>query len=105
MASATGQFVGKVITVTGGASGIGLSTVKHLLGRDASVAFCDVSKVEETLASLSDEFPGAKILGSVVDITDAPAVERWINDVKEKLGKIDGCVNSAGVAPKAAEPL
>ena len=105
MASISGQFAGKVITVTGGASGIGLSTVKYLLSREATVAFCDVSKVEETQAALSEEFDGAKIHGNVVDITDAPAVEQWINGIKEKLGKIDGCVNSAGVAPKAAEPL
>ncbi|KAH8887978.1 3-oxoacyl-reductase [Thozetella sp. PMI_491] len=105
MAAAQKTFQGRVITVTGAARGIGLATVQHLLAQGASVSFSDISAIDEAISSLEKEFPSQSFFGSVVDITDASAVDGWINTTKKRFGKIDGSVNNAGVPPKTPIPI
>ena len=57
------MFNEKVAIVTGGASGIGLATVKKLLGENAFVAMADLSDNVFSLAnSLGDKCIGIKCL-------------------------------------------
>lgn len=50
-----GKFTDKVAVVTGGASGIGLASVKSLLSERAKVVIADFSdKGDEVAASLGD---------------------------------------------------
>lgn len=88
---------GKVYIITGGASGIGLSTAKLLLSRGAQLALCDVNQT-----GLSDFLDGIhdsdriKVLVLQVDITDRAAVRSFVSATKERFGRIDGCANIAG---------
>ncbi|KAM3514464.1 hypothetical protein MY11210_001908 [Beauveria gryllotalpidicola] len=97
------SFAGKVYTVTGGASGIGLSTTRALLRRGAAVAPCDTNQA--SLAKLQADITAqggdmaARVFARQVDITDRAAFRAFASAAKEALGGgIDGCANVAGTA-------
>lgn len=86
---------GRVVLVTGAASGIGDATARafarlgaalFLIDRDASVA--DVAR------ELNAEF-------AVADVTDADAVEAAVRGCVDAFGGLDHVVSNAGTAPQA----
>jgi 3-hydroxyacyl-CoA dehydrogenase / 3-hydroxy-2-methylbutyryl-CoA dehydrogenase len=79
-----------VCIVTGGASGLGLGTVRMLLERGAKVASFDVQR-------LAKPQHHRNLLSIDVDITDEPAVEAAALDVARQFGAIHVCVNCAGI--------
>jgi NAD(P)-dependent dehydrogenase (short-subunit alcohol dehydrogenase family) len=81
------EFDGLVAIVTGGASGIGASTVRTLWERGASVAVLD-----RDLAGLDD---GA--FGLVADVTDDESVRVAVAATAARFGRIDILVNNAGI--------
>ncbi|KAK5709547.1 hypothetical protein LTR17_019701 [Elasticomyces elasticus] len=91
---------GKVIAITGGASGIGLSLAKLLAQRGAKLSIADVNQdnldkaagVLEDLVSSSDNVHTAK-----VDVRQYSQVEDWLKATVDKFGKLDGAANLAGV--------
>jgi len=87
----------RVAVITGGASGIGEATARHLARRGATVALLDLS--EDHLAAATDRLTadGARAVGIVVDVTDAVAVEAAVQDVVDREHRIDAVVNSAGL--------
>jgi len=94
------DFKGKVIAITGGASGIGLATAK-LLGRaGAKLSLADVNEeaLKKTVAAL--EAAGGTAIGIKVDVRDSDNVDSWIKQTVKKYGKLDGAVNLAGIIPK-----
>ncbi|KAK3047764.1 hypothetical protein LTR09_010879 [Extremus antarcticus] len=68
---------GKVIAITGGASGICLATAQVLSSRGAKISICDIS--DESLAKAKDEIGG---------------------DTVDKFGSLDGAANVAGTIGK-----
>jgi NAD(P)-dependent dehydrogenase (short-subunit alcohol dehydrogenase family) len=93
---------GKVIVVTGGASGIGLATVQRLLSLGALVAVADLPKTTpETLENLqpSSEY----FLYQSTDVTSRASCASFIDHVIQKFGRVDGLVNNAGVIPYEGE--
>ncbi|KAL8818246.1 MAG: hypothetical protein Q9223_003088, partial [Gallowayella weberi] len=97
------SFDGKVIAVTGGASGIGKATVQLLAARGATVSIADVQ--QEALTATADSIKNAaldaKVLTKVVDVSSAQQVEAWIQETVSAFGKIDGAVNLAGTSGKS----
>jgi len=93
---------GKVIAITGAASGIGFETAKLLASQGAHLSVCDInkevleSKTTEILASSTTK----KVFSMAVDVRDPKQVDEWINRTVAELGKLDGGVNMAGVIPK-----
>jgi NAD(P)-dependent dehydrogenase (short-subunit alcohol dehydrogenase family) len=89
---------GKVIAVTGGASGIGLATAKLLASRGAKVSIADV---QEKL--LDEAFTAIKatghndVLTAVVDVRKQETIDAWIKKTIDTFGKLDGAANLAGV--------
>jgi NAD(P)-dependent dehydrogenase (short-subunit alcohol dehydrogenase family) len=87
---------GKVIAITGGASGIGLATAQLLASRGAKISIADVSQesldkaVEDTL--YTDDFMATK-----VDVRDVSSVSSWLKSTVDKFGPLDGAANIAGV--------
>jgi 2-dehydro-3-deoxy-L-rhamnonate dehydrogenase (NAD+) len=81
-----GEFTGRVVLVTGGASGIGAATVKLLLERGAAVASFDLR------AGASPE--GALQLDG--DATVSRAVAGAVARVERELGPLDAVVCCAG---------
>lgn len=91
---------GKVIVITGAASGMGLEASKYLASQGALVSLADVQEeaLKQVAASI-EEFEG-KVLSRVVDIRNRTQVEEWIKATVDTFGKIDGCANLAGVIGK-----
>lgn len=84
------------VIVTGGGSGIGLSTGAVLLEKGWSVAFTDVN--EKTLAAAKEKFGASKMARFIsLDVTSEKAVERAVTETVEAFGGITGVVNSAGI--------
>lgn len=86
----------KVAIVTGGASGLGLATVAHLLQKGARVVIFDVN--EESAKKVTQEF-GENVAYEIVNVTDEISVNTAIQNSVEKFGAIHICVNCAGIAP------
>lgn len=84
----------KVVLVTGGAAGIGKATALRFAEEGARLVICDVNEAvgQETVKLLGD---GASFYK--VDVTNRADVQRWVDDVVAKLGRIDVLVNNAGV--------
>jgi NAD(P)-dependent dehydrogenase (short-subunit alcohol dehydrogenase family) len=85
------DFSGKVVIVTGGASGIGLCTARHMVSLGASVAVFDRQEASEE----SREYDSLVFFHT--DVTQEDEVERNVSLVVEKWGRIDALVCSAGV--------
>jgi 2-deoxy-D-gluconate 3-dehydrogenase len=88
-------LTGRVAIVTGGASGIGLSTVALLAGAGARVAVVDRT-AEAAAQALAKADSDAIALAA--DVADEAAVERATDAVIGKYGRIDILVNCAGIA-------
>lgn len=92
---------GKVIAITGAASGMGLATAKLLASHGAYLSLSDIqegplSGLPEMLASTSS-LNSKDILTRVVDVRNREQVEAWIAATTEHFGRpLDGAVNSAG---------
>lgn len=91
---------GKVVVLTGAASGMGLVTAKLLGSKGIKLSLADVQ--QEPLNKVVDEInqAGGSAIGTVVDIRDRAAVESWIAKTVETYGKLDGAANLAGVIGK-----
>jgi 3-oxoacyl-[acyl-carrier protein] reductase len=82
------QLTGKRVLVTGGTRGIGRAAVEAFLDEGAAVGFCarsadEIAETEKTLQSRGTA------RGSVVDVGDAPALQRWVQESAEALGGLD----------------
>ncbi|KAJ5473186.1 Short-chain dehydrogenase/reductase SDR [Penicillium sp. IBT 31633x] len=95
------SFEGKVVAITGAASGMGLATAKLLAGRGAIISLADINEraLEEAVQSLPNS---DKHISTVVDVRDSKSVDGWIQSTVDKFGKLDGAVNMAGVITPAA---
>ena len=92
------SLAGKVIVVTGGASGIGLATSKHLASRGAKVSIADLHSDLETVGkSITESTGNPDVLTIKVDIREIESIKSWIEQTVAKFGQLDGAANMAGV--------
>ncbi|QKE84499.1 SDR family NAD(P)-dependent oxidoreductase [Arthrobacter sp. NEB 688] len=90
------SFDGKVAIVTGGGGdGIGNALVNELAKAGATVAFCDIKDLDKTEAELTAL--GATFLAETTDMADRSAIDRFVDHVIERYGRIDLVVNNAGI--------
>lgn len=87
---------GKVAVVTGGASGLGRATVAVLCAAGARVAILDMN--EEAGEAYANQFGNEVARFIATDVTSPASAEAAINYIEESFGKIDICVNCAGIA-------
>jgi len=85
-----GKVDGKVVIVTGAASGIGLATSKRLLDDGAVVVGADLDAGPGALGDRWTYVP--------TDVTDEDAVKALVSAAVQAGGRLDGVVNAAGVA-------
>ena len=91
----------KVVVVTGAARGIGEGIALKMAEQGAQVAFTYVSEssaekanaLQEKLSSL-----GVKAKAYRSNAADFAACETLVNDVLKEFGRIDVCVNNAGIS-------
>ncbi|GAA1434521.1 3-oxoacyl-ACP reductase [Mycobacterium cookii] len=80
--------------VTGGASGIGLASVRRLAAEGAHLVIADLDVEAGTAAA--EEVEGLFV---EVDVTDQEAVEGLFHQARETYGRIDVAFNNAGISP------
>jgi NAD(P)-dependent dehydrogenase (short-subunit alcohol dehydrogenase family) len=92
---------GKVVAVTGAASGIGRALAVELVQRGARVALSDVNAagLAETAQLVGDS---GKVSTHIVDVRERSAVERYALEVKAQHGGADVIINNAGVTARAS---
>ena len=88
------RLEGRVAVVTGGASGIGLASVRRLADEGARIVIGDVDPA-------SGEAAAAEVDGIFVktDVTSAEDVATMFRTAKESYGSIDIAFNNAGISP------
>ncbi|MBK5002420.1 SDR family oxidoreductase [Pseudomonas sp. S31] len=89
---------GRVMVVTGGASGIGLGIAEASLAVGYRVAVWDVN--EAALADLASRLDAGpeRLIDQVVDVTSAQSVEAAAQQVSRQWKSPDVLVNNAGIA-------
>jgi rhamnulose-1-phosphate aldolase/alcohol dehydrogenase len=92
------EFEGRVMIVTGAASGIGRATARYLASMGAQMVLLDLnsSEVAKT-ASLIMVEGGMQPLAITVDLTDAAAVADAVRTIVQTYGGIDALVSNAGI--------
>jgi len=90
---------GRVAIVTGGSMGLGKQMAEALADAGADLALCarKVEKCEETAAEISRS-TGKGVMALKCDVSDAGEVQKMVDAVVEKFGRIDILVNNAGIA-------
>ncbi len=97
------RLAGKVVIVTGAASGIGAATVRRALAEGATVVGIDVAPPRDGEAPGDRGLdPGDRWRHELVDVTDEDAVEALVGAVAGRDGRVDGLVHAAGVAGAGA---
>ncbi len=95
-------YAGKVVAVTGGASGIGLALGRRFAMGGATIALLDVdSDAAKREASRIEEL-GGRAKGIACDVTVEAECEAAINSVIERFGGIDVLVANAGITQREA---
>ncbi|QPF33195.1 SDR family NAD(P)-dependent oxidoreductase [Acinetobacter lwoffii] len=89
---------GKVIVITGGASGLGAATATHLVAHGAKVILVDMN--QEQGQALQQQL-GSQSEFVQLDVTDEQAVEAFFAHVESTYGQLNGLINCAGIAPSA----
>jgi 3-oxoacyl-[acyl-carrier protein] reductase len=86
------------VLVTGAASGMGRAIAQLFADEGAKVAVTDVSATG--VDAVVDEITtaGGTAAGWVLDVTDAAAIARVVDEVIARLGPVDILVNDAGVS-------
>ena len=84
----------KVVFISGGASGIGKSIVRHFAEQGCKVGFVDIAD-DAAKALIADIGPKARLHYEHCDVTDIAALQRAIEAVRKALGPITMLVNNA----------
>jgi NAD(P)-dependent dehydrogenase (short-subunit alcohol dehydrogenase family) len=93
------EISGKTCLVTGAASGIGLATVRRLIGAGCRTAALD--RDQAGLSRLVAEVGEASCVPVVADLADEGATRLAVRDAIERLGGVDILVNNAGIGFRA----
>lgn len=90
------DLTSKRVIVTGGSRGIGRAIATAFAQEGARVAICARSHAAlDAVAAELQQFTDA-VIARVVDVTDTPAVNAFVDEVVEAWGGVDVLVNNAG---------
>ena len=93
LAPSRGEFDGKVVVVTGAASGIGKSCAETFMAKGAAVAALDINP------DIEQQFNCNNCIGVVCDITSDDSVKSAVKICVARFGGIDVLVCNAGAFP------
>ncbi|HXB22477.1 MAG TPA: SDR family oxidoreductase [Candidatus Solibacter sp.] len=91
---------GRGVIVAASSQGIGRAAAELFAREGAQVAMC--ARTEKTLRDAADQIrseTGAEVYSEPLDVTDGPAVQRFVEQVSKRFGRLDVCVTNAGGPP------
>ena len=99
---------GRVVVITGGATGLGRTIAMEFGRAGAKVAFCwyemDGREVEANalLTETTLAATGVDVYAARCDVRDRRQVDRFVSNVNERFGAVHHLVNNAGIAHDGA---
>jgi NAD(P)-dependent dehydrogenase (short-subunit alcohol dehydrogenase family) len=102
--SQDGWFEGKVAVITGGGSGIGLGTAKHLASLGSRVVVADVSPERSVAAAHEITDLGGEALGVPTDVAEESQVMALVAATLGAFGRLDFFDNNAAATGPAIIP-
>lgn len=79
---------------------MGLATARLLASRGAIISLADLN--QPGLQTATKSLPGSdRHMYTVIDVRNSDSVNAWIDSTVQKLGRLDGAVNMAGVITPA----
>lgn len=94
---------GKVVIVTGGATGLGRAVALEFARRRAAIAFNYIQikgrdvAAQALLTETALRGTGVRVYCDACDVRDRDQVQHFVSEVKTQLGGVDCLVNNAGV--------
>jgi NAD(P)-dependent dehydrogenase (short-subunit alcohol dehydrogenase family) len=88
----------KVALVTGGSDGLGAATALELARRGARVGICARNEVRLADAETQITAIGGEVVAVPADVSRHEDLERFVQAVAERFGRIDIVVNNAGTS-------
>ena len=94
-----GRFEGRVVLITGAASGIGAASARRFASEGARLVLGDLAA--EGLAAIPKELGAA---GRVTDVAEREQVEALTREAVERFGRLDVVFNNAGIGAYGRTP-
>ncbi|MBN1951691.1 MAG: SDR family oxidoreductase [Bacteroidales bacterium] len=90
---------GKVLIITGASSGLGKEAARVFAEKKATVilAVRNTAKGEEAAATISTEFPDAKLIVRKLDLTSLVSVKAFAEGIIRDFDRLDILINNAGI--------
>lgn len=92
-----GEFEGKTVLITGGSSGIGLSTARRLTEAGARVVITGRSR-ERLDGAVKELDAGDQVLAIAADAASTADLDRVMSEARARFGALDGVFANAGIA-------
>lgn len=99
-----GRLEGKVVIITGGASGIGAATARLFAAEGAAVGLCDLDRVGLGRVVGEIERTGGRAVAMEADVSVGVEVETFVGAVVDRFGRLDVLFANAGVGGRGSAP-
>jgi NAD(P)-dependent dehydrogenase (short-subunit alcohol dehydrogenase family) len=98
------KLAGKVVVITGAASGIGLATARLFAREGARLLLGDVDEKAGRRAAREIEEAGGEAAFVQTDVTSGAEVRNLVSSADERYGKLDVIFNNAGISMMKSIP-
>lgn len=98
------KFDGKVVLVTGAASGIGEASARQFAAEGATVVLADCAEEKGNAVEKDIVASGGQALFAVTDVTRSADVKSLVDLALERYGRLDCALNAAGIAGPVMVP-
>lgn len=97
---------GKTVLIAGGARGLGAALAEWLAAQGAAIVIGDM--LTDEAAEVMERLPGGGHATCPLDVTSEASVDAAVAFARDRAGRLDAVINSAGIArfaPAIAQPL